>query len=148
MARGRPRKPDALKEITGTAQPCRMNPAAPDPGSDIASKQTPAVPKSQKLTGAPKDFDQFWRPLLVANGIIKDSDLPMWMIVCYLFAQVFDEMNNGEVDLKKVTELRQLAGHFGLTPSTRGSLAAGKKSSTDNEDNDPWDMVKVIDHQK
>lgn len=28
---GRPRKPDHLKIVAGTAQPCRMNPAAPKP---------------------------------------------------------------------------------------------------------------------
>ena len=28
---GRPKKPTALKELTGTAQPCRMNPNEPRP---------------------------------------------------------------------------------------------------------------------
>lgn len=32
---GRKRKPDHLKVVSGTAQPCRMNPNAPAPSSDL-----------------------------------------------------------------------------------------------------------------
>jgi P27 family predicted phage terminase small subunit len=83
MAAGRKRKPDHLKIVAGTAQPCRMNPDAPTP-----SKALPEPPEHLSPTAA----DWFRRTLAILDGMgIASADhVDMLTLAAMRYEEILD----------------------------------------------------------
>lgn len=142
------RKPQALKQLNGTLQPCRTNYNIPKVGelTDISP------PTDIVLTEGGR---KIWMSLsadLTRAGILKISDVQSFAIYCnefdkYLTLSRFvnenglvEYNNKGDSKMrpeanmiyKSLTIILQYQSRFGLTPVDRERLTIPK----DNEDND------------
>lgn len=119
MARGRPRKPTAMKRLSGTLQPCRTNPNEPVPAGELP-------PPPAELTPAEQDA---WRILAecVAPGVATLSDMPLFYAAAKLFAEL---RGNTISDSRYATFLRCLT-EMGMTPACRSRITAKKDVKND-----------------
>jgi P27 family predicted phage terminase small subunit len=160
MAAGRKPKPDHLKVITGTAQPCRMNPSAPE-----GVKARPAAPEWLSERSA-EIFDGVVE-LLEEMGLASGSDVVMLSMlasrieeieVCtaiiedggrtYVSKAETTTSKDGEVVIKQMHRARpevamrnealrhvqSLLSEFGLSPAARSRVSAAGKKEADEFD--------------
>lgn len=139
---GRKPIPDALKRLTGTAQPCRMNPGAPEAG-----KARPAPPVW--LTDRAIVIFEGYVAVLDEIGLASASDAAMLALLAHRSAEV-EELSDvilaegrtyqtvGPSGLMhrtrpEVGQLRDAMRHvqallseFGLSPAARSRVSAAK----------------------
>lgn len=141
MASGRKRKPDHLKVVAGTAQPCRMNPDAPVP-----SKALPDPPEWL----SPRASEWFQRTLAILDGMgIASADhVDMLSIAATRYDEVLDcsaviedlgrvyfattisgskvPKARPEVAMRNeaMRHFQSLLAEFGLSPSAVGKVSA------------------------
>lgn len=141
---GRKRKPDHLKIVAGTAQPCRLNPDAP-----VASKELPTAPDWLTTRGA-VIFEQLV-VILADMGIASASDVD----VIALCASRLEEVeittalveDNGRIyetttdrgskmfrsrpevaqRNEAMRHAQSLLAELGLTPAARSKVSANKQ---------------------
>lgn len=167
-AGGRPRKPTALKALTGTLQPCRTNKKEPKPVAEL-----PRMPKTLKGTDAGS-----WSSLgkkLEAMKVITDMDAMSFELLCGTYAEYIGARNALWVEIgstgKYIYEpmyevsitnkdgstseymkvrpevaivsdtwrrLEKMLSNFGLTPASRSKV---QTVGGDNKDENPFDKI-------
>lgn len=154
---GRKPKPDALKQLLGTAQPCRMNPAAP-----AAARMVPIAPDwlSARAAEIFADLVAILDEMRLASG----SDTVMLSMLASRIEEV-EELtatieDGGRVYVSKaettaaadgslvtkqmirarpevgmrneaLRHVQSLLAEFGLSPAARARVSAGKAEETD-----------------
>ena len=113
MARGRPRKPTKLKELSGTLQKCRTNPNEPVPTGPL-----PDAPP-EHLTEAERAA---WESSvgIISPGVAMNSDIPYLTITAKLYA----EMMAGNISDSRLNTLERMLSKFGLNPADRSRIVA------------------------
>lgn len=136
---GRKRKPDILKKLTGTAQPSRMNDAAPAPNPGVASAPDWLSARAAEL------FAQI-SGTLVGMGIASPDDqhtlalLSSRLEEVEILTSVVEDAGRTykaegglwkarpEVSMRNeaMRHAQSLLAEFGLTPAARSKVSAGK----------------------
>lgn len=141
---GRKRKPDHLKIVSGTAQPCRMNPDAP-----VAPKDLPVAPDWLTTRGA-EIFDELVA-ILDEMGLASSADTAVITLCASRIEEVeittalvedngrtyTTETESGGLMHRSRPEVGQrneamrhaqsLLSELGLTPAARSKVSASKK---------------------
>ena len=144
---GRPRKPTALKIISGTDQPCRIRNDEPKPAADNIEMPDGMSEKAQKY------FDDV-KAKLLACKVVTDIDNYALAILATAIAELFEiqalldeggiimEGRNGYPVVspyfraynQKQDQVRRMLIEFGMTPSSRTRV--GTTESNDEGDFD------------
>lgn len=123
----RPRKPNTLKVLQGTDKPYRMH---DEPDVPVADDFTP--PDDLHGPDALKAWGSITTHLGAARVLAKD-DLLMLIHFCNLHGRCLRLWRAGESPTAaELTQLRLMAGEFGLTPASRskaGSLGEGEEAN-------------------
>lgn len=115
---GKPRKPDHLKVIAGTDQPCRMTPVVELPLCD----GVPSAPDWLPNVHAVKEWDRL-APILAANGLLTKAGLSALAMLCALHGKVVQLFAAGEAPTgHMIAQYRNLINDFGLTPVAQGKV--------------------------
>jgi hypothetical protein len=124
---GAPRKPTALKQIQGTDKqnPERLNENEPVPVRGIG-------PNHSSLT----EYEAaIWDEVVGISyaGVLGEADRIALEMMCRLIAEM--RLDFEEMTAAKITQLSQLLGRFGMTPSDRTKIVIPKsKNSNPFED--------------
>ncbi len=115
---GAPRKPSALKQIQGTDKqhPERINENEPVPVRGIG-------PNHSSLTAYEAEI---WDEVVGISyaGVLGEADRIALEIMCRLIAEM--RVDYSEFTAAKITQLSQLLGRFGMTPSDRTKIVIPK----------------------
>jgi len=114
-----PRKPRALKVVSGTTQPCRdIVPSVELPTiSDI-----PEPPDWLPNSHAVKEWERL-APILVANKLLTEAGLSAFGMLCSLHGKLVQLWSAGEAPVASmVSQYRNLINDFGLTPVAQGKV--------------------------
>lgn len=144
MATGRKKKPDHLKVLSGTAQPCRMNPDAPSANLGVADAPEWLSDRAAEL------FAQLSATLFGMGIASPDDQAALAMLASRLeevelmtaaiedggrvYEQKDEEGNvrmvraRPEVGMRNeaMRHAQSLLAEFGLTPAARSKVSAGK----------------------
>lgn len=115
------RKPAALRMLNGNPSG-RPIPVEPEPLGEIR--------KPEGLSGRIGEIWDFYAPMLIAMGVLKAPDAAMFANWCRLAA--LSEISFGSMTGAQLTEMRQLAHQFGMTPLSRASLGASAAKQPDS----------------
>ena len=118
---GAPKKPSALKAVQGTDKrnKTRMNPNEPTPVRGIG-------PAHSSLT----EYEQgVWDEIVGISyaGVLGEADRLALEMMCRLVAEM--RLNYEEFTAAKLTQLSNLCGRFGMTPSDRTKIVIPKKEN-------------------
>lgn len=115
---GAPRKPTVLKEIQGSAKqhPGRLNKNEPLPVRGIG-------PAHKSLGEFEKEI---WDEIVGISyaGVLGEADRLALEMMCRLTADM--RLDYSEFSAAKMTQLSQLCGRFGMTPSDRTKIVIPK----------------------
>jgi len=120
---GAPRKPTAIKEVQGTHKrnKTRINPNEPKPERGIGEPHKSLTEYEQSI----------WDEVvgIYYADVLGEADRIALEMMCRLIAEM--RLNFEEMTAAKITQLSQLAGRFGMTPSdrTKISIPTKKKSN-------------------
>lgn len=118
---GAPRKPTALKKLQGTDKlhPERLNANEPIPARGIG----PAHPSLNEYE------QEIWDEVvgISYNGVLGEADRIGMEMMCRLIAEM--RLNFAEMTAAKITQLSQLIGRFGMTPSDRTKISIPKEKN-------------------
>lgn len=118
---GAPRKPSALKAIQGTDKqhPERVNENEPVPVRGIG-------PAHKSLSGYEAEV---WDEIvgISYNGVLGEADRLALEMMCRLTAEMRTDYS--EFSAAKLTQLSQLCGRFGMTPSDRTKIVIPKSEA-------------------
>lgn len=118
---GAPRKPTALKKLQGSDKihPGRINHNEPTPARGIG-------PANSTLT----EYEQeIWDEVVGISyrGVLGEADRIALEMMCRLIAEM--RLDFAEMTAAKITQLSQLLGRFGMTPSDRTKIVIPKESN-------------------
>ena len=126
---GAPRKPTKLKQIQGTDKqhPERLNADEPSPVRGIG-------PPHKILS---EYESEIWDEIVGISyaGVLGEADRIALEMMCRLVAEM--RLNFEEMTAAKITQLSQLIGRFGMTPSDRTKIIIPKK-----EGSNPFEGMK------
>lgn len=115
------RKPTALKRIQGTDRDhkSRQNPDEPTPSRGIG-------PAHKTLTEYEKEI---WDEIVGISykGVLGEADRLALEMMCRLVAEM--RLDFVEMTAAKITQLSQLIGRFGMTPSDRTKIVVPKEQN-------------------
>lgn len=118
---GAPRKPSVLKAIQGTDKqhPARVNKSEPTPTRGIG-------PAHDSLTEYEADV---WDEIVGISyrGVLGEADRIALEMMCRLTAEM--RLDYTEFSAAKLTQLSQLCGRFGMTPSDRTKIVIPKEQN-------------------
>ena len=118
---GAPRKPTALKQVQGTDQKNkdRLNPDEPSPTRGIG-------PAHKTLSGYEQEI---WDEIVGISyrGVLGEADRIALEMMCRLVAEM--RLDFVEMTAAKITQLSQLIGRFGMTPSDRTKIVVPKEQN-------------------
>jgi len=114
-----PKKPRALKVVSGTVQPSRDE----KPSIDLPPvSQVPAAPDWLPNAHAVKEWDRL-APILVANKLLTEAGLSALGMLCALHGKLVQLWSAGEAPVASmVAQYRNLINDFGLTPVAQGKV--------------------------
>lgn len=117
----RPKKPNHLKVVRGTDQPCRMK------ADEVEFDPVAEVPEPPEWLTA--HAQNYWRrvaKVLTANKVLTEGDLEAMAVMCVLFGKI-RQMSEAGVDMSAslINALRAYQGEFGLTPASRAKITKG-----------------------
>ena len=114
-----PKKPRALKVVSGTVQPSRDE----KPSVDLPPvSQVPAAPDWLPNAHAVKEWDRL-APILVANKLLTEAGLSALGMLCALHGKLVQLWSAGEAPVASmVAQYRNLINDFGLTPVAQGKV--------------------------
>lgn len=138
-------KPTELRLLQGTARPDRMKPGEPTP--DVLANLVP--PGSLDAYGK-----QCWNrnaPVLARMGLLTEVDVDQFTAYCDTYSQwrhaviVQRKLSPDDDGYRRVavtvenarTQMRLMAGEFGMSPSSRSRLSVGKAA----EEADPMERL-------
>lgn len=132
-----PRKPNHLKVVTGTDQPCRMH--APDWASFDSLQEFPPPPQTLNTDGA-----EMWGtlgPRLLANRLLTVVDLYALQQLCYCWQRHVTKQRAGmDITAAEDNALKGLYAEFGITPRARQAVA-GKQIREEDKPSNPFGQV-------
>lgn len=121
---GAPRKPTHLKQVQGTASqhPERINHNEPVPARGIGEAPQTLMEHEREI----------WDEVVGMSypGVLGEADRMALEMMCRLIAEM--RLNFEGMTAAKITQLSQLLGRFGMTPSDRTKIVVpkqGKKNS-------------------
>lgn len=114
---GNPRKPTELRELEGN-RGHRPIPESPD--YPLASIKPPAIVRNTQ-----RRIWNRYAPILYQAGVLRDPDVPAWVITTYLVAEVMDAIKNKEPVRQLIKEVRPWLVEFGMTPASRAKIDIG-----------------------
>ena len=128
---GRRPKPTVLKIIKGTARKSRLNPKEPQViEGDFRKCPSWLCSEGQKE----------WKRIsgkLKGTGILTELDRTAFTVLCQMWGEYVEGTKNKEpVSMAHITQMRLMAGEFGLTPSSRSKVEGIEPVSNEL---DPWD---------
>lgn len=151
MAKGRKAKPTALKKLSGTAQPCRVN---KNEMTTTVITRIPPVPRW--FTPLAKKVYRDTTQQLKASGVLQSVDLQMLIAYCHEYANYLDiqkkldrgeepqvievETKNGvsrqinplvKIAQASLDRAKAIAVEYGFTPASRSKVDAGGKGDGD-----------------
>lgn len=114
-----PRKPRALKIVSGTVQKSRdQEPVAELPPVVVVPKAPSWLPNAH----AKKEWDRL-APILVANKLLTEAGLSAFGMLCSLHGKLVQLWSAGEAPVASmVAQYRNLVNDFGLTPVAQGKV--------------------------
>ena len=114
-----PKKPRALKVVSGTVQPSRDE----KPPVDLPPvSQVPAAPDWLPNAHAVKEWDRL-APILVANKLLTEAGTSALGMLCALHGKLVQLWSAGEAPVASmVAQYRNLINDFGLTPVAQGKV--------------------------
>lgn len=126
----RSRKPDKLKVVAGTDQPCRMNPD----GVDFDSLgELPDAPDWLPNAHAVKEWNRLG-PILLRASLLTDAGLSAFGQMCALHGKIVQLWAAGESPTgHMLSQYRNLINDFGLTPVAQGKVSAIDKAKPGNK---------------
>jgi phage terminase small subunit len=116
----RPHKPDYLKIVAGTNQPCRMlgNEAVELP----LAAEVPPPPLWLSNQHAAAEWNRL-APILHGVGLLTEGGLTTLGVMCSLFGKICQLYAAGESPTgHMIAQYRGLANDFGLTPVAQGKV--------------------------
>jgi hypothetical protein len=118
---GAPRKPTALKSLQGTDKqhPARINRNEPTPARGIGPANTSLTEYEAAI----------WDEVVGISyrGVLGEADRIALEMMCRLIAEM--RLNFEEMTAAKITQLSQLLGRFGMTPSDRTKIVIPKEQN-------------------
>lgn len=160
MAGGRPRKPDAVKKMNGTLQPCRAN------GEISALVPLTDVKPPSWLTSTGKRIFKEKARQLISIGILTSLDIDALAMYSNSYAEAINSITEIEKSGRMATTyndegviigftanpfykiyndnlkvINQIGAQFGFSPTTRASLAASMPKKQDTDDFDDFFRV-------
>lgn len=119
---GAPKKPSALKAVQGTDQKNkdRMNANEPIPTRGIGPAHTSLTEFERKI----------WDEVVGIQyaGVLGEADRIALEMMCRLIAEM--RLDFVEMTAAKITQLSQLIGRFGMTPSDRTKIVVPKQEKS------------------
>lgn len=114
-----PRKPRALKVVSGTLQKSRdEKPATELPPVLVVPKAPSWLPNAH----AKKEWDRL-APILVSNKLLTEAGLSAFGMLCSLHGKLVQLWSAGEAPVASmVAQYRNLVNDFGLTPVAQGKV--------------------------
>lgn len=116
-----PRKPTQIRKIQGTIKdhPGRQNPNEPTPARGIG-------PSHDSLTEYEREI---WDEVVGISyrGVLGEADRIALEMMCRLIAEM--RLDFTEMTAAKITQLSQLLGRFGMTPSDRTKIVIPKEQN-------------------
>ena len=124
-----PRKPNHLKVIAGTDQPCRM---AVDPVDLPLATQIPDPPNWLPNVHAVNEFKRL-APILFNTGLLTEAGEMALGHMCALHGKLVQLWSAGEAPTgHMMAQYRALVNDFGLTPVAQGKVRASGKDGEGN----------------
>lgn len=115
----RPRKPQQMKVVAGTDQPCRRSEAGID---HKAVSALPDAPDWLPNAHAVKEWNRLG-PLLVRVNLLTDAGLSAFGQLCALHGKIVQLWAAGEAPTgHMMSQYRALINDFGLTPVSQGKV--------------------------
>ena len=117
----RQRKPQALKIISGTDQPCRrLESEAVQVEEPLA--EVPSAPDWLPNGHALKEWNRI-APILVANKLLTESSLQTLGVLCAVYGKIVQLYSAGESPIaSQLAQYRGLAAEFGMTPMSQAKM--------------------------
>lgn len=116
------RKPQALRKLQGTINdhPSRQNKDEPTPSRGIG-------PSHDSLNEYEREI---WDEVVGISyrGVLGEADRIALEMMCRLIAEM--RLDFAEMTAAKITQLSQLLGRFGMTPSDRTKIVIPKEQNT------------------
>lgn len=114
-----PRKPRALKVVSGTVQPCRDQKGA----AELPTvSEVPSAPDWLPNAHAVKEWERL-APILVANKLLTEAGTSALGMLCALHGKLVQLWAAGEAPVASmVAQYRNLINDFGLTPVAQGKV--------------------------
>lgn len=121
-----PRKPPALKSISGSREP--SSPALELP----MLTAVPPAPDWLPNAHAVNEWNRL-AAILVNNGLLTEAGMSALAVLCALFGKIQQLYTAGESPTgHMIAQYRALANDFGLTPVAQGKVRRADLSSADN----------------
>ena len=116
MARGRPRKPTKLKQLSCTLQKCRTNPNEPVPTGPLPENPPEILTAAERAA---------WESLvgIISPGVAMNSDIAYLTLTAKLYAEAMA----GGISDSRLNTLERMLSKFGLNPSDRSRIVAQKE---------------------
>lgn len=113
------KKPDHLKVVSGTDQPCRMN---ADGFEWVGIKKLPRCPDWLPNAHAANEWKRLGA-VLIANGLLSEASIGAFGQLCALHGKLVQLYAAGECpNSSMIQQYRGLIGEFGLTPVAQNKL--------------------------
>jgi phage terminase small subunit len=120
-----PKKPDHLKVISGTDQPCRMD---DDSFTWEALGELPPCPEWLPNVHSVREWKRLGM-VLVANKLLTEASLGAFAQLCAIHGKLVQLYSAGECpNSSMIQQYRGLIGEFGLTPVAQNKLKHISKS--------------------
>lgn len=115
------RKPQQLKVISGTDQPCRRD------AVESVFQEEPLQVLPDPPAWLPNDHARNeWRrltPILVANKLLTESSLQSLGVLCAVYGKIVQLYAAGESPIaSQLAQYRGLAAEFGMTPLSQAKM--------------------------
>lgn len=122
-----PRKPLALKLISGSRQP------EPSPVIEMPTIDAPPAPDWMPNAHAVKEWDRL-AAILAANRLLTEASLSALGQMCALHGKIVQLYAAGESpNASLIAQYRALANDFGLTPVAQGKVRPHGEEPAKNE---------------
>ena len=109
---GRPRKPDNVTHLSGTAQPCRLH-----DGIELPTlTELPPAPSYLPNEHALREWNRLG-PILLKNKLLTEGSIGALEVMCTMYGVIFQQASAGvNPPAASVTAYRNMVNDFGLTP--------------------------------
>lgn len=126
---GNPRKPDHLKVVAGTDQPCRRQ---DNPVELPLVAEIPEPPTWLPNAHAKLEFERL-APILFNNKLLTEGGVSALAQLCALHGKIVQMWAAGEAPTgHMMAQYRALTNDFGLTPVAQGKVRPGGKDDSGN----------------